>query len=244
MKKENILGYDVCITDMNELTQSIFKDYKKNEQLFIVNINPEIMANSYNNYKFKKIYNEQKYQIPDGIGIIYLSRLNHGKIKSRITGIDLMLNICEKSIENGATIFLYGGKDGVARLAKEKLKEKYEGIKIAGYCNGYIEEEKALKQIKKTNPDILFVGLGNPKQDEFIIKYKNELNTKILMGVGGSLDVISKTIKRAPNWMIKCNLEWLYRISTQPKRILRQIPVIKLFSKVIWEKIAKKFKNK
>lgn len=228
MKKENILGFDVCTVESKELLKNIFYDFDHNIQNFIVNINPEIIVQNYKNDEFKKMLNEQKYQIPDGIGVILASKIRKGKIKKRVTGIDFMDEICKESTSNSAKIFLYGGKPGVAEEAKKQLEKKYAKINIVGVCDGYITEEEAIKNINKVLPDILFVGLGSPKQEEFIIKNKSKLKSvKVFMPVGGSFDVISNNLKRAPKWMIKMNLEWLYRLIKQPSRIFRQVKLLK-----------------
>ena len=139
-----------------------------------------------------------------------------------------MLKICEDSQNYSAKIFLYGAKQEIVEKAAIELKAKYPKINIVGTCNGYEDEEKAIEEIQKSKADIVFVGLGSPKQEEFIIKNKEKLETvKIIMPVGGSFDVISKSKKRAPKWMIKCNIEWLYRLIQEPKRIFRQTKLIK-----------------
>lgn len=228
MEKEKILGFDVCITDSSNLIDNIFDDFKNNICNFVVNINPEIVTKNYKDKKLKNFFNSQKYQIPDGIGIIYASKLQKGKIRTRITGIDLMNLICEKSSDIHSPIFLYGSKDGISEKAKKELEKEYAGINIVGFCSGYENENIVIEKINKSNASILFVGLGSPKQEEFIIKNMDKLNNiKLVMPVGGSFDVISKTLKRAPNWIIKSNLEWLYRLFQEPKRFFRQLILIK-----------------
>lgn len=228
MKKEKILGFDVCITSQDNLIENIFKDYSKELRNFIVNINPEIVTKNYKNSELKKIFNSQRYQIADGIGIIYASKLNKGNIKTRITGIDLMYAICKASFNTNAGIFLYGSKEGIAERAKLELEKQYNGINIVGTSSGYVDESFVIEQINKSNATILFVGLGCPKQEEFIIRNMDKLkNIKIFMPVGGSFDVISGSLKRAPNWIIKMNLEWLYRLFQEPKRFFRQLNLIK-----------------
>lgn len=237
MCKEQILGFDVTTYNVQELLNNIFEDYKNSEQLFIVNINPEIAVTNYKNEEFKKQLNEQKYQIPDGSGITWASKKKKGNIKERITGIDLMMRICEKSQEHSSKIYLYGGAEGIAKKAKEELEKQFPNIKIVGTENGYSKEEKVLENLKNTPIDILFVGLGSPKQEKFILKYKEELKKiKILMPVGGSFDVISKSKKRAPEWMQKCGLEWLYRTIQEPNRIFRQFKLIKFIFLVLKNK--------
>lgn len=240
MSKEKILGFDVITYNSEELLNRIYQDYSNNEQLFIVNVNPEIAVKNYKEYNFKEILNKQKYQIPDGSGIVWASKRKKGNIKERITGIDLMLRIFEKSQQYEAKIFLYGAKKEIIEKSQEELEKTYPKINIVGQCNGYVDEEQAVEEIKKSGADIVFVGLGSPKQEYFIIKYREKLeNVKILMPVGGSFDVISKTKKRAPKWVIKINLEWLYRLLQEPKRIFRQVKLIKFIWLVLKEKREK-----
>lgn len=239
MDKEKILGFDVCIIDQTNLIKNIFDDFNNNISNFIVNINPEIVTKNYKNADLKNIFNSQKYQIADGIGIIYASKLNKGNVKTRITGIDLMHAICKASVNANASIFLYGSKEGISEIAKLELEKQYKGINIVGTSSGYVDENTIIDKINKTNANILFVGLGCPKQEEFIIKNMAKLkNIKIFMPVGGSFDVISGSLKRAPNWIIKLNLEWLYRLFQEPKRFFRQLNLIKfLFLNIFRRKI-------
>lgn len=234
MDKERILGFDICTDSQDEILENIFKSYAKNEQLFIVNINPEIAVSYYKNDEIKAIFNKQKYQIPDGTGIVWASRKRNGEIRERITGIDFMKKICEKSCRYSSKIYLYGTTQGIVQKAKMELEKEYPTINIVGVINGYCSEEKAVEDIKQKKPDIVFVGLGSPKQEEFIIKYKNELeDVKIFMPVGGSFDVISKTKKRAPEWMQRYNIEWIYRFLQEPKRLLRQLKLLKFIYLVL-----------
>ena len=232
--KENILGFDVCNTNKEELLNNVMNDFEKSEKITIMNINPEIVAKNYKNYKIINKFNREKYQIPDGIGIVYASKIKKGNVRKRITGIDFMLDICKVSASYNAKIFLYGGRAEIAEKAKDELKKQYPDINIVGTCDGYTEEDVVINRINDSNADILFVGLGSPKQEEFIFENKNNLpNIKLFMPVGGSFDVISNTLKRAPEWMIKINLEWLYRLLKQPKRIFRQLLLVKFIILVL-----------
>ena len=143
--------------------------------------------------------------------------------------------LCSMSSEKGYKIFLYGAKEEVVKTAKKKLKEKYENIKIVGTMNGYEkDEQKIIDAINKSNADIVFVALGSPKQENWILNNKEKINAKIFQGVGGSFDVISGNIKRAPKWMQKIGLEWLYRLIKEPKRIFRQIKLFKFLGLVLF----------
>lgn len=130
MNKEKILGFYVCTNNEENLINSIFEDYKNNEQIVIASINPEIVTRNYKNLSFMKEINSVKYQIPDGIGIVYASKKLNGNIKQRITGIDLMQKLCQNAPQYNAKIFLYGGKDNIAEKAKIELEKSYTGINI------------------------------------------------------------------------------------------------------------------
>ena len=237
MKKENILGFDISNINSKELINLIFNDFKNNISNFIVNINPEIIMQYHKNKEMINILNKESYQIPDGIGIVYASKIKKGNIKERITGIDLMEKICENSVNYDSKIFLYGGKNNISELAKIELEKKYQKINIVGTCNGYMDENIVIENINNSNANILFVGLGCPKQEEFIINNRDKIpNIKIFMPVGGSFDVISKSLKRAPNWIIKWHLEWLYRAIKQPKRFFRILKLFKFIFLVIISK--------
>ena len=225
--KEKVLGFDVCASNRKEIVENIFKDFKTKKRNFIVNINPEIVVNNFKNKNILSKFNKEKYQIPDGIGIVYASKLKKGNIKERITGIDLMLELCEKSISNNGKIYLYGAKPNVAEKAKKELEQKFKNINIVGTSDGYGSTYEVIDKINNTDANILFVGLGSPKQEEFILNNKNKLKKiLIFMPVGGSFDVISNNLKRAPQKMIDLNLEWLYRLIQEPKRFFRQFKLL------------------
>lgn len=223
-KKEEILGFSICTDNKDKLLDQIFKN---DDQLFIVNINPLIALNYYHNAEIKALINKEKIVIPDGEGIVLVSKLKGGNIEKRITGIDLMLAICEKAASQNKTIYLYGAKEGVAIKVKETLEKNYSKIKIVGWMNGFEKQDKVIKDIKNKKPDIVFVGLGSPLQEEFIIKNKSKLkDVKIFMPVGGSFDVISGNLKRAPKIIQAIKLEWLYRMFKEPKRFKGIIKLI------------------
>lgn len=213
-----VLGFKIYDKSKEELLNDIFASKKQN---IIFNINPLIVANFYNKKDIVKFFNEQKYNIPDGSGILMAS-----KIKKTIPGIELFEDICIRS--KNEKIFLYGAKEGIAQKAKENLEKKYKNINIVGVINGYVDQKKALDSILKSKPDILFVALGSPMQENFIINNKKELkDIKIIMPVGGSFDIISGYSKRAPKVWSKLHLEWLYRMIKEPKRIKQNIGLIK-----------------
>ncbi len=240
MQKEKILGIDVSVTTYENLKKNIKKDIENNHKSFIVAINPEKILKSRDDKKLKELLNNATYQIPDGIGVVYASKLQKGQIKSRITGIDCMDMLCSLANEEKYKIFMYGAKEEVIKKAKENLEEKYPQINIVGTINGYEkDDEKIINIINKSKADIIFVALGSPKQENWITTHMDKLCVKIYQGVGGSFDVISGNIKRAPKWMQNIGLEWLYRLLKEPKRIFRQLKLVKFLMLIIFSKKEK-----
>lgn len=234
VKKENILGIDVCDVSYEELMKAISHDIEKNNQSFIVAINPEKILKSRKDEQLRSLLNGATYQIADGIGIIYASKLRGGSIKKRVTGIDTMEHLCELATKNDYSIFMYGAKNEILMQAKRNLEAKFKGIKIVGVINGYEEDnDKIIKAINKVKPNIIFVAMGSPKQELWIKDNMDKVDVNIFQGVGGSFDVFSGAVKRAPVAMQKIGLEWFYRLLKDPKRILRQVKLIKFLGIVL-----------
>ncbi|HOF89226.1 MAG TPA: WecB/TagA/CpsF family glycosyltransferase [Armatimonadota bacterium] len=161
---------------------------------------------------------------PDGAGVMLATELQGRRLPERVSGCDLVDRLAERSAERGYRLYLFGAADGVADAAAAALVEKYPGVHIAGTRHGYFtddEELKIVQAINRAKPDILFVALGIPKQEQFIRKYFALLRAPVMIGVGGSFDVISGQLKRAPEWMRKSGLEWLFRLIQQPERLPR-----------------------
>lgn len=237
MNKENILGVHVSPLSYEDLKKNIEKDIKNNKKSFIVAINPEKILKARKDEKLKELLNNATYEIPDGIGVIYASKLRKGNIKTRITGIDSMEMLCKLSEEKKYKIFMYGAKEETIKKAKENLEIKFPNIQIVGTINGYEKDnDKIISSINKSNADIVFVALGSPKQEYWITDNMDKVSAKIFQGVGGSFDVFSGNIKRAPKWMQKIGLEWLYRLLKEPKRIFRQLKLVKFLWLALIEK--------
>ena len=225
MEKETILGFDVCTANKQNLLENLFKDYKAGIQRFIVNINPEIVTSNYKNEDYKKALNSEKYQIPDGSGIVWASKRNKGHIKKRITGIDLMLDICNEAQKYQAKIYLYGSKKEIVQKAKENLEKEYTKLQVIGTCDGYINEEWAVKDIKETGADIVFVGLGSPKQEKFIINNKEKLkDVKIkVMTVFGTRPEAIKMAPLVKELKSREEIECIVCVTAQHRQMLDQV---------------------
>lgn len=222
--KEKVLGIKVNTENYDELIEEIFGRIERKEKSLIVAINPEKIIKAKEDPALKKLLNEAEIQIPDGIGVILASKIQKGQITSRVTGVDMMMRLCAEAAKRGKAVFLYGGKPGVADKASEKLKELYPEINIAGTQHGYEKDnDKIIAKINEAKPDILFVAMGSPKQENWINANRDNLYPTIYQGVGGSFDVLAGNVKRAPEAFQKMGLEWFYRLMKEPKRIKRQM---------------------
>lgn len=234
--KENFLGVDVCNLTYEQIISSLLNDIEKNKKSFIVAINPEKIMKAQEDASLKELLNKADYQIPDGIGVIIASKLKGGKIRQRVTGIDMMLTLCEAADKNGKKVFLYGAKPGRAEEARMRLEERFPSIQIVGVLNGYEKDEGLIeKTINDANPDIIFVAKGSPAQEYWILDHMHRLAPKVYQGVGGSFDVISGHIKRAPAIFQNLGLEWLYRLILEPWRWKRQLLLPKFLIKALKE---------
>lgn len=219
-----ILGVRIDEVDMDGAVKTA-KDFLKTDKVdMIFTPNPEMLMHADEDDEFKKILNSSSLNIPDGNGIIWASQKMGGALKERVTGFDFIHKLFDLGKDKDITFYLLGAKEGIAKEAKVKIEEKFPKAKVVGTRNGYFaneEEEEIANDIGKLSPDVLLVALGAPKQEKFIYKYRDRLNCRIAIGVGGCLDVISGNVKRAPNIFIKLKLEWLYRGLTDIKRIKR-----------------------
>ncbi|MDG0031631.1 WecB/TagA/CpsF family glycosyltransferase [Priestia sp. Y58] len=232
--KENILGIDVCSDTYDELAVKLLQDIDKGRKSFIVAINPEKIMKAQEDKELKLLLNQATYQIPDGIGVILASKLKKGRIRERVTGIDMMLKLCKEATNNGKRIFLYGAKPGIADEAKAKLEEMFPGILIVGTLDGYEKNEEVIERtINDSGAEIVFVALGSPAQENWIIAHKEKLNPSVYQGVGGSFDVISGRLNRAPAVFQKFGLEWLYRLLKEPWRWKRQLELPRFLLRVL-----------
>lgn len=247
MDKVNICGVNIDNVTMEE-TINIVEGYLKEDiPRRIYTPNTEIVMEAKDKEELKNILNQGDLIIPDGIGLIYGSKIRKKPLKERVTGFDISIEMLKIADKNSYSLYLLGGKEGVAKDAAKNIKEKYPNIRIVGYHNGYFkgshvgikdseEEKEIINEIKDGKTDILFVGLGFPKQEAWINQYIDELNVKVAIGNGGTMDILSGNAERAPEIYQKLGLEWLYRLIKEPSRIKRQILLPKFIFYVLFNK--------
>lgn len=196
---------------------------EKEEKTFIVTANPEAFMFGEQDPEMDAILMDDAVStVADGIGIVRGAAMIDIKVEERIPGVDIAEQLMIYGNELGKSIFLLGSKQEVIDAMCKVMAEKYPNLKVAGAINGYVpDKDAAFEEIKAAAPDIVLVALGIPAQEKLIYKHLKDFNKGIFVGVGGSLDVLSGTKERAPQFFIKHNLEWAYRIMKEPKRLKR-----------------------
>lgn len=225
----NILGVGVDTFNMKEATDFLMKAIEADSLTSVYTPNSEIILHAYKNPDYAEVLNRAGLVTPDGIGVVYASKILKRPLPERVSGFDLANELLKKAAPLGKTLYLFGGKPGIAERGAEKIKELYPGINIVGISDGYFDEEKEAKiiaDINEKHPDILFVCLGFPKQERWIDAH-SDLKAKVAMGIGGSLDVFAGEVKRAPEFFQKFGLEWFYRLIKQPSRFIRMLALPK-----------------
>lgn len=234
--KVDILGVKFNKITMDETVEKVVTFLNSDGQYTIFTPNPEIVMAALEDEELKVALDCADLVIPDGIGIVIGSRILKDRLPERVAGCDLIENIFSKIKNQDKTVYFFGAGPGIPELASKKMIEKHTGLEVVGLHNGYfdLEEEKSIiEDINEKRPDILLVGLGAPKQEKWINKNKNKLNVRIIMGVGGSIDIMSGTVKRAPLIFQKLGLEWFHRLIIQPTRAKRMIQLPKFLIRVI-----------
>lgn len=240
-----ILNVKINNITIDDVMIDIKKNLKNNNQTSIYTPNTEIVMTCQKDKEFLDLINKADIVVPDGIGLIYASKIKKIPLKERIAGYDVSVKLLELANENNLKLYMIGGKPGVVEKAAKRISDIYPNIKICGYNHGYFkgthidtpeheEEIKIINDINKKSPDILFVGFGAKKQEKWIEYNRDKINAKIIIGNGGTIDGLAGNVKRAPNIFIKLGLEWFYRLIQEPKRIKRQIVIPVFLFKIIF----------
>ena len=239
MEKINILGVELDNLSLQEVLEEIKRMLASGQQHYIVTPNPEFIVAANNNPQFAEILNYADIAVADGIGLVYAAKFL-GQRLQRVTGVDLMAQICELAEQINCSIYLLGGEELVAAETAAEIKKYHPNLRLAGAeSGGEILDPKTLDQdlidrINDAAPDILFVAFGQVKQEAWIFYHLDRLPTvKLAVGVGGAFDFISGRVSRAPGIIRQFGLEWLYRLIREPKRLPRIMRAIFVFPALI-----------
>lgn len=234
-ERVNILGVDVDAVTMAEAVDVVRRAMDTRAGVMVATANAEMLMRATHDEELRHILNASALVVPDGAGTVWAARHLGHAMPERVAGYDLAQELLRCAPAEGRCVYFFGSAPGVAEKAKAKAEQLYPGIEIVGVRNGFFspaDNAAIIAEIRAARPDLLLVALGVPKQEKWIAAHLAELDVPVAIGVGGTLDVMAGVMKRAPHWMQRAKLEWLFRGLMQPKRAGRLLALPKFVLKV------------
>ena len=234
-ERVNILGVDVDAVTMAEAVNVVRRAMDTRAGVLVATANAEMLMRATHDEELRRILNASALVVPDGAGTVWAARHLGHAMPERVAGYDLAQELLRCAPAEGRRVYFFGSAPGVAEKAKAKAEQLYPGIEIVGVRNGFFspaDNAAIIAEIRAARPDLLLVALGVPKQEKWIAAHLAELDVPVAIGVGGTLDVMAGVMKRAPHWMQRAKLEWLFRGLMQPKRAGRLLALPKFVLKV------------
>jgi N-acetylglucosaminyldiphosphoundecaprenol N-acetyl-beta-D-mannosaminyltransferase len=219
--RQVLFGTQVHAVDMDRAMAWIRARTAARAPVYIVTLNGALLVQTARDAGLRDLVNAADLVTADGVGVLLAARILGVPLTERVAGIDLALALAADAARSGGRVFLFGGAPGVAEAAAAELRRRHPALCVVGTQHGYLdadEEPRVVERIREARPDILFVALGAPRQERWIHRWRAVLPASVAIGVGGSLDVIAGRVVRAPAWMQKAGLEWLYRALREPRR--------------------------
>ena len=229
MARQKFMNTEIDNLTMQEALETIDALIQENKNAYVVTPNVDHIVQLETNKELQDVYANASLILTDGKPLLWIAKWYGTPIKEKISGSDLFPLLCDMAAKKGYSMFFLGAAEGVAAKAADNLMNKYKGLQVIGtysppygFENDSSEMNKIDAMIKKARPDILIVGLGCPKQEKFIYNNYKKLGVPISLGLGASFDFEAGNIKRAPKWMANHGLEWLFRITQDPKRLMKR----------------------
>jgi N-acetylglucosaminyldiphosphoundecaprenol N-acetyl-beta-D-mannosaminyltransferase len=224
MPKTTVLGIRYENGTIEEAANDVLRMAGVDGAKIVVTPNPEISECCIGNPRLRQAVAEADYVVPDGIGVIMAAKICGTPLKERVGGYDLACALLPLAARENKTFYFLGAKPGIAEKAIDNIRHKYPQIQIVGVHDGYFQnDDEVINEINRLCPDILFVALGSPRQEIWMHDHRRKIKARVMMGLGGSLDVFAGVAKRAPKIFIRLNLEWFYRLLCQPTRFVRML---------------------
>jgi len=227
----DVLGMPVDCLTMEQATSQVCHAWQGDKVFHVVTANAEMIYTSMHDPELAEIIRSAQLVTADGAGVVKASRLLGCPAPERVAGYDLMLKCLEKAARNNAPVYLLGAHPDVLNQARQRAEKLFPGLSVAGARDGYFKEEEQkqiLEEICACGPALLLVAMGVPRQEKWIYEHKEKLPPCAVIGVGGSFDVLAGKSRRAPLWMQRAGLEWLYRVYREPRRLIR-VRILPLF---------------
>lgn len=238
-ERVTVLGVAIDSVTMQEAVHQVQKFIVDGSCHLVATANAEMVMLAQRDTALSSILAAADLVVADGAGVVWAARHHGQPVPERVAGFDLTQHLLALAGANGYRVYFFGGAPGIAETAAKKAEQACPGIQIAGIRNGFFQpadEPDIISQIQKAKPHILLVALGVPKQEKWLAAHLDELMVPVAIGVGGTFDVMAGTAKRAPVWMQKASLEWLYRLLRQPQRLGRMMALPRFVLKVMTAK--------
>lgn len=233
--KVNIFNVPFSNMTMQDTANYLIQKVEEGNQQHVITANPIMVMTAMKNEAMMKVMHQADLIVADGAGVIWASQQANEPIVERVAGIELMHELMSAGEKRHWNVYLLGTNAETIATAAETLQLRYPQIRIVGYRDGFFtekEDSSVIDTINALQPDLLFVARGAHNQEPWIAQHRKKLNAKLIMGVGGSFDVISGKLNRAPKWMQQAKLEWLFRLIQEPKRLPRMMDIPKFMFKV------------
>lgn len=226
--RTNILGVGVSAVNMDLAVAAIEGWIRRSEPHYVCVANVHTITECQRNPDFRQIHNQAGMVTPDGMPLVWVSRLRGARQVRRVYGPDLLLAVSEVSAQQGYRHYFYGGAEGVAEQLATQLTERYPGLQVVGVeCPPFrplneAEDQAAVDRINAARPDVVWVGLGAPKQERWMAAHFGRLTAPVIVSVGAAFDFHAGVKKQAPHWMQRSGLEWLHRLASEPRRLWKR----------------------
>jgi N-acetylglucosaminyldiphosphoundecaprenol N-acetyl-beta-D-mannosaminyltransferase len=228
-ERVSVLGLPIDRVTMDQTVEILAGFLRSEGTKLVFTADSNAFVNAESDQDYKRLFDESALITPDSAGPVWALEKYGKPVPGRVSGVDLLEKVCQLSVDTGCRIYFLGSSPGIAQAAMDRLNEKYSGCKIVGARDGYFkpsEDNIVASEIAEFKPDVLVVAMGMPRQELFILNTASIIGAKIGIGVGGSLDVHSGNVKRAPLVIQKLKLEWLWRVLLNPKKMdkVRNLP--------------------
>ncbi len=223
--KVNVLGVGISAINLDSAMAEISRALESKIKGYVCVTGVHGVSEAQKDPQFRAILNRAFLNTPDGMPMVWIGRLHGFRQVDRVYGPDLMLLVCQRSVERGYKHFFYGGAEGVAQELQRRFEACFPGIKIVGTYSppfrplNLAESEELIRRVAEAKPDIIWVGLSTPKQEKFAAEYLEKLDVTLLFGVGAAFDIHTRRVRQSPRWMQRAGLEWFFRLCCEPRRL-------------------------
>ena len=229
MQKHPLMATRVNSLTLAETTEAIGQFIDERRKAYVVEVNVDVMIKIEKDEELRRITEDADLVLVDGQPLVWVAKLYRRPVKEKVSGSDLSLSLCRMAAERGYTMFILGGKEGVADQAKEKMEAQYPGLQVVGTCApplGFEKDEAELAKVRQAisavSPDIVLCCLGCPKQEKWIDANWRDIDARVFLCAGATVDFLAGNVKRAPAWVSRIGMEWFYRFLMEPRRLFKR----------------------